>query len=230
MLGRLVREYRRFIRTRRFRPVSRGTTKYFCIGRNKTGTTSLHRAFEDLGYVVGNQRAAELLADRCYFEGDWAPIIAYCESAQVFQDVPFSWEGTFERVDRAYPNSKFILTIRDDAEQWYRSLTRFHAKRFGNGRLPTAADLQAATYVRKGFMYRAVKLHGTPDDDLYNKELMIGHYLAYNRDVRAYFDGRPDDLLVINLATEGAYCRFVDFLGVDSPFSDFPWENRTTVP
>jgi hypothetical protein len=40
-----------------------GKVKYFCIGRNKTGTTSLKRAFEDLGYPVGDQRKAEILTE-----------------------------------------------------------------------------------------------------------------------------------------------------------------------
>ncbi|MGR9087962.1 MAG: hypothetical protein ACU841_12930, partial [Gammaproteobacteria bacterium] len=30
----------------------RNKTKYFCIGRNKTGTTSLKKAFEDLGATL----------------------------------------------------------------------------------------------------------------------------------------------------------------------------------
>jgi hypothetical protein len=30
--------------------------KIFCIGLFKTGTTSLKKAFQDLGYTVGDQR------------------------------------------------------------------------------------------------------------------------------------------------------------------------------
>jgi hypothetical protein len=55
--------------------------KYFCIGRNKTGTTSLKKAFEDLGFIVGDQRAAELLADRQYFYSDLEALIKYGETA-----------------------------------------------------------------------------------------------------------------------------------------------------
>ena len=40
--------------------------KVFCIGRNKTGTTSVERALQDMGYRLGNQRAGELLLE------DWA--------------------------------------------------------------------------------------------------------------------------------------------------------------
>lgn len=205
-----------------------GKEKVFCIGRNKTGTTSLKAAFEALGYPVGNQRKAEILTGTHYFEGSFQPIVDYCKSAQVFQDVPFSYPETYKHLDKAYPGSKFILTVRDDAEQWYRSITRFHAKNFGkDGRIPTAEDLKAAQYIRPGFMYNVVRVHGTTDDDPYNKETMIAHYERYNREVIEYFKDRPNDLLVINVAEKGAYQKFVAFLGVESPYDDFPWENRT---
>lgn len=203
-------------------------TKYFCIGRNKTGTTSLKRAFEELGFKVGYQREAEKLYDRYYFDGNFKPIINYCKSAQVFQDVPFSCPETYKHLDQAYPGSKFILTIRDDAEQWYQSITRFHAKKFGkNGRVPTASDLREAFYIRKGMPYNTVRLHGTPDSDPYDKELMINHYENYNSDVMDYFRNRPDDLLVINVSDKNSYKKFVDFLGVNSKLKNFPWENKT---
>lgn len=207
---------------------SSGKVKYFCIGRNKTGTTSLKAAFEALGYSVGNQRKAEVITGKHYFEGDFRPIVNYCKSAQVFQDAPFSFPETFKHLDNAYPGSKFILTVRDDAEQWYKSITRFHAKKFGkNGRIPTTEDLKCAKYVWPGYMYNEVRLHGTTDEDPYNKDIMIAHYERYNREVMDYFKDRPEDLLVVNVAEPGAYQKFVEFLGVDSPYDDFPWENKT---
>lgn len=224
MPGQCLRTLRNFRRSIR----ARGKTKYFCIGRNKTGTTSLKKAFQDLGFVVGDQRRAELLAHEHYFAGRFEPIIAYCRSAQVFQDVPFSYPETYRHLDRAYPGSRFILTVRDDAEQWYRSLTRYHARRFGrDGRVPTLEDLKRADYACPGFMVNTLRVHGTPEEDPYNKDIMMAHYERHNRAVRDYFRDRPEDLLVLNVAEKGAYWKFVEFLGVNSPYQDFPWENRT---
>lgn len=203
-------------------------TKFFCIGRNKTGTTSLKRAFEDLGFIVGNQRAAENLYDKHFFENEFDEIVEYCRTAQVFQDVPFSYFKTLEYLDKAYPGSKFILTVRDSADQWYNSITKFHAKKFGkDGRIPTADDLQNATYIRKGFMYNTIKSHGTTEEDPYNKQIMCAHYEKHNADVIEYFKDRPGDLLIINLSDPTSYKRFVDFIGVDSPYTNFPYENKT---
>ncbi len=227
MIRRLYRKLKSLYRNPEKRVSTQGEIKYFCIGRNKTGTTSLQKAFQDLGFVVGDQREAERLYDQYYFKGNFQPIIDYAKTAEVFQDVPFSCPETFKHLDRAYRASRFILTVRNNADQWYQSLTRFHAKHFGNGETPSVHDLRNATYVRKGFMYNVVRIHGTPDDDPYNKEIMISHYNCYNQSVIDYFKDRPGDLLVINLAEKGAYRRFVDFVGVQSPYSDFPWENRT---
>ena len=205
-----------------------GKIKYFCIGRNKTGTTSLKKAFVDLGYPVGDQRIAEVLFDKYYSRGEFQPIVEYCQSAQIFQDVPFSWPETFKHLDKAYPGSKFILTVRNDAEQWYRSLTRFHAKKWGrNGRIPTSEDLKNATYIDKGNPYKLIELYGTSDEDPYNKEILIAHYNKHVQDVMDYFRHRTKDLLIINLADKNSYQRFVEFLNIDSPYDDFPWENKT---
>lgn len=227
-LKKLKAKAKRFIVDEKSRIKSSGKVKYFCIGRNKTGTTSLKVAFGDLGFSVGNQRKAEILAGKYYFKGVYQPIIKYCESAQVFQDVPFSYPETYKVIDQAYPGSKFILTVRDTSEQWYSSITRFHSKLYGkNGRLPTSEDLRAAEYVWKGYAYNIINVYGTTDDDPYNKETMIAHYERYNREVIEYFKDRSNDLLVINVAEKGAYQKFVEFLGVDSPYDDFPWENKT---
>lgn len=207
---------------------SLGRRKYFCVGRNKTGTTSLAKAFDNLGFVVGNQRTAELIADKYYFRGCFERIVAFCRMGQVFQDVPFSWPGTFRYLDEAFPDSKFILTIRDDAETWYRSITGFHAKMFGhNGNVPSAADLRRATYVRRGFMYNVIPIHGTSDENPYQKDIMIESYERHNRDVTEYFSSQRDRLLVINLSDKNAFQRFTEFIDVETNITEFPWENRT---
>lgn len=203
--------------------------KIFCIGRNKTGTTSLHKAFLDLGYRVGNQREAELIFDQYVRHKEFEPLVKYCRKAQVFQDVPFSHLDTLPHIDKAFPNSKFILSVRSNADAWYDSLVRFHIKLFGvNGNLPDADTLKKRKYVRAGYIYENIKRHyQTPDDDLYQKETLIAHYERHNCGVIDYFKDRPNDLLIINLSDKEAYAQMTQFLSIQSPFNDFPWENKT---
>lgn len=204
-----------------------GRRKFFCIGMNKTGTTSLARALKNLGIIVGNQGRAEMLIHD-WARRDFRRIIRFCHTAQAFQDVPFSLPYTFQALDMRFPRSKFILSVRDNPEQWYASLTRFHAKLFGNGETPSSDDLKKAEYLYTGFMYEGIRAaYPTPDDDIYNKEILIHHYEAHNQSVIEYFRHRPNDLLVLNIAQEGAYQIFCEFLDKPCLRQTFPWENKT---
>ena len=211
----------------KFMPASR--QKIFCIGMNKTGTTSLETAFTDLGYKLGNQNKAEWLL-QYYKAGNFEPVINFCKTARVFQDFPFSYPGTYLHLDKAFPKSKFILSVRSNPLQWYNSFLRFYATVFGNGKLPGYNELLNTTYVHQGWMLQAIQaLFKTPDDDIYNAKILMQRYTDYNNEVINYFSGREDDLLVINLAKKDAYKKFCSFLHINnSPFSEFPWSNKTS--
>lgn len=208
--------------------IVRKKQKIFCVGRNKTGTTSLAKAFSDLGYIVGDQREAERL-QRYYLKGDFDPIIKYCRKAQVFQDYPFSHPRTYKYLDKAYPGSKFILTIRDTPQQWYNSVVRFHSKIFGNGQIPNAGILKRSTYVYKGWIWNNfLDMYQVTEDDPYNKEKLINSYVKHNNEIIEYFINRPDDFIIINLSDPGSYQRLMEFLHIESPYERFPWENKTS--
>jgi hypothetical protein len=66
-----------------------------------------------------------------------------------------------------------------------------------------------------------------PDDDLYNKDILIDHYNTHKKNVTNYFRHRPDDLLVLNLKEEDSYARFCQFMGIEQKKNTFPWENKT---
>ena len=85
--------------------------KVFCIGQNKTGTTSVEAVLKQLGYKMGNQAKAELLIHD-WAKRDFKEIVKFCRSADAFQDIPFSNDFTYEILDYAFPDSKFILTVR----------------------------------------------------------------------------------------------------------------------
>jgi hypothetical protein len=189
--------------------------KVFCVGQGKTGTTSTGAALESLGFALGDQAAGELLID------DWAcrdftRIIDLCHAADAFQDIPFCLPYTYVVLDQAFPGSQFILTVRDSAAQWYESLTRFHTKLIGKGRLPTADDLKSFPYRYEGWMWRALTLiHGCDEDSLYDREKAMCNYERYCTNVREYFRHRPSDLLILNVAKTGAMDSLCRFLGVD---------------
>jgi len=202
--------------------------KVFCIGRGKTGTTSLAHAFCELGYTLGEQADAELLLS------DWAcrdfkRIIEYCSRADAFQDIPFALNDTYQVLDAAFPRSKFILTVRDSSQEWFNSLVQFHSKKFASrkGMLPTEADLQCAEYRYKGFLFDAHRLvYGKVD--MYDREYYMADYEQHNACVMNYFRNRPNDLLLLNVKEKDAYGKLCVFLGKPVVNKPLPWKNKTS--
>ena len=200
--------------------------KVFCIGLSKTGSTSLEQALKDLGYRLGDQHQGELLLP-AYAARNFRPIVEFGLTADAFQDAPFSFPFTYLALDQSFPNAKFILSVRDDSDQWYRSLVRFHSKLFGGGRIPTKDDLVRSTYSYPGFVWDSVKLLLNPsEEDIYHKPTLVSYYDRHNADVRDYFRSKSN-FLEINLADKGAYERFCDFLGKQPIAEDFPWLNSS---
>ena len=198
--------------------------KVFCVGRNKTGTTSLEATYALLGYRLGNQRAGERLI-WAWGRRDFKPITDFCRTASAFQDIPFSLSFTYQALDQAYPNSKFILTVRDSPDEWFQSLTRFHTKIVGKGRLPTAADLQEFA---NGWLWRTQQLVlGIDAPTLYSPEIYKAHYQAHNEHVADYFRHRPADLLILNLGEADAMERVCSFLGFSGVGLKVPHLNRS---
>lgn len=200
--------------------------KVFCIGRNKTGTTSLEFALNEFGYAMGNQAEGELLVNS-YATNDWDKIIKYCNSADAFQDAPFSWPNTWLFLHHAFPEAKFILTIRDE-EKWYKSITSFHTKLFANNeRVPTKEDLIKATYRYKGFMWDANRaIWKTPEDDIYNKEILIANYNRHNEDVLHYFKEKQN-FLCVDISKQDSYLKLAQFLDKEPLHECFPHLNKT---
>ena len=203
--------------------------KIFCIGSGKTGTTSVEKALKDFGCKLGNQEKGELLINH-YVNRDFQKIIDFCKTADAFQDAPFCFKHTFMALDQAFPNSKFILTIRDSDEQWYNSLKGFHSKLFGSkGKTPTWEDLKLETYRYKGYAYDVrTKIFGVPETKMpYDETILKDYYNSHNNAVIDYFRHK-DNLLVLNISEANSYFKFCDFLDKKPLYDRFPWENKTS--
>lgn len=202
--------------------------KVFCVGRNKTGTTSMASIFRELDLAVAPQRPAERLALE-WTKGNYTRLLRFVKyRGQAFQDLPFSLPGCYATMDKAFPGSKFILTVRDSADVWYRSLTSFHSKKFSDGRLPTKADLQQADYLYPGFAWEINRiLYKSPEENPYDETVLKANYEAHNESVVQYFADRPESLLVVNLKDTDAAIRISNFLNTGKTIDRIPWKNKT---
>lgn len=202
----------------------RKKNKIFVIGFNKTGTTSVLHALREFDLIIGNQKVAEWLLEDI-IKKNYEPLFEYCTTAEAFQDIPFSIPEVYTYLDKKYPNSKFILTIRTNPEQWFNSIVKFHGKLWANGNIPTKADLANANYVQKGYALKYInQVFG---ESYYDKKHYIDVYNQHNNAVSQYFKDRPNDLLVVNVEDKDSYIHFCNFIGQTPVRETFEWKNKT---
>ena len=172
--------------------------KVFGIGFHKTGTTSLARALEQLGYRV---TGPDFTTDPDIHEHLLDKAMARAREFDAFQDNP--WPILFKEMDVAFPGSKFILTVRDP-QSWMRSAVAF----FGTEK----TEMRKLIYGR-GNPYR-------------NEARYLERYNRHYEEVTRYFAARPDDLLVFDLIKHAAWEPLCAFLNSPVPDAPFPAANK----
>lgn len=173
--------------------------KIFCIGFHKTGTSSMGRAMEILGYSVMGARGTR---DPDIARN--APALAekYVPLFDAFQDNP--WPILYRHLDRRYPGSKFILTVRDP-NSWLHSILKHCGSR--------------STPMRE-WIYG----HGNPRG---HEREYLSRYVRHNEEVRQDFAGREGkDFLVMDLPGGDGWDRLCPFLGHEMVDREFPHRNR----
>jgi hypothetical protein len=198
--------------------------KCFCIGYNKTGTTTLEATLRLYGYSLPSQSEQEIRLTKNAFETNYRPFVDFVSKYDAFQDMPFSQNLTFVVADALFPGSKFILSIRE-SDVWFRSLVSYHRKIFGiDPARTTEKDVyKKLAYLYEGYVYQHKKRLLTTFIDnkpfvnwsmLYNKDYYIKMYEERNRLIQQYFVDSPDKLLVIDVTKETTTKKICDFLSI----------------
>lgn len=172
--------------------------KVFGIGFHKTGTSSLRAALQQLGYrVAGTMSIRDPdLSEAKLLEQARCLLTSY----DAFQDNP--WPLLYRQLDDWCPGSRFILTLRP-LDEWVQSVVRHFGER------DTAM---------RAWIYGVG--HPAGHEDIYRER-----HARHVRDVREYFDGRPDDLLELRITEGEGWDRLCPFLGHDVPVAPFPHSN-----
>lgn len=206
--------------------------KIFCIGMNKTGTTSLKYLFEKEGIKTTKQADFEKLTAKYYRKGRIEHILRIIDTINpnidvFFQDIPFAVPGFWRYLVARYPDAKFVLSVRDSADQYYKSLINFHRKGWQID-INDVEQLKQVPYIEQGFSYRfLVEILGCPPDEPYNKEYLTGLYDKHEREVESFFtEYMPDRFIKINLSNSD-FKTFNDFIGLDFKSTEFPHRNAT---
>ena len=186
-------------------------TRIFGIGMHKTATTSLHKAFQMLGFdsLHWGRGEAPLIWEEVNAAGRSMTLERYYAAS----DLPIPL--LYKKLDEAYPGSKFILTIRDE-QKWLKSVERLWDAEYNPTRWqwdvwPISNRLHKALYGRTDF----------------DADTMLATYRRHNAEVMDYFKYR-DDLLVMNMETDG-WRELCWFLDQPLPSTSYPHEYRTKV-
>ena len=211
-------------------------SKIFGIGLSKTGTTSLGKALECLGldvmhfpihmldynaprYIKAackpfNSYASafnkELLGFResLYSIGKNDVNLDYLSECDAAMDLPVS--RYYKELDRRFPDSKFILTIRDE-DEWITSAKKhFHPSR----------STQNRDYRNR----MRLDIYGSI---LFDEQKFRQAFRRHHKQVKQYFSQRPDSLLIMDIASGDGWPKLCEYLNLKIPENlPFPHSNK----
>ncbi|HNP17776.1 MAG TPA: sulfotransferase [Fulvivirga sp.] len=104
------------------------SSKIFCIGYNKTGTSSLGTALSGFGFKHSSFN--RIIYRNFYLKKKYDKIIWYTSKFESFDDLPWLKEDMIPKLDKAFPSSKFIYLHREE-EDWIKSFESYSLKKKG---------------------------------------------------------------------------------------------------
>lgn len=180
--------------------------KVFGIGLSKTGTTSLAHALDILGY-----RTKDNMGVVNYIRDDLSSIdTEVLDANDAFTDTPIP--SLYRQLDAKYPNSKFILTVRD-MEGWLQSCKKQFTQKLSDKQNEAHNRLFLDLY----------------DCTVFDEQKFRKGYEDFVKGVFQYFSDRPQDLLTLNVSAGDDWEKLCHFLGKPVPDIPFPKANVTKI-
>ena len=178
--------------------------KVFGLGLSRTGKTSLCEALNILGIKSIHFPCDQTTYDELR-KGHYK--FSILKSYQGVVDIPFV--PYYAQLDKAFPESKFILTV-GEVNSWLKSVE--NQWRLWRHRDP-----------HKEFTdFVCACVYGTLE---FNEDRFRYVYETHCRNVLEYFANRSEDLLVLNLFEGDGWGKLCSFLGMRIPAVPFPHLN-----
>ena len=176
------------------------------VGFPRTGTSSLAEALRILGYETLHHAPGRIDLDSLRHSG-----FRVYDDVDAVMDAPAC--AFYRELHRAY-KCRCILTIRD-VDSWWESIT-WHTYK-----ILTGGDAAHARYTQR--LHAMLFGSEWPNEYLWKRRYK-DHANAVSRSV-------PNkDLLVMNICDGGhKWAELCEFLGVDEPAEEFPWQNRKVM-
>lgn len=181
--------------------------KIFGIGLSRTGTKSLTSALETLDFNIAHYPCDRKTYKELTIGKYNLSILENYDGITDITVAPF-----FPHLDRLYPGSKFIFTLREK-ETWLKSMENH----FGKNPLPKV--LPDLLFERKIRRFLRAAVYGTYTFD---RERMAYVYDSHLKNVREYFKEKEKQLLEINITNGEGWEKLCPFLEKAVPPDPFP--------
>jgi hypothetical protein len=190
-------------------------TKIFGIGLSQTGTQSLAHALNRLGFNVIHSPDDEVtLKEVMAGQYDFS-ILNDFDGITDITVAPF-----YAQLDKLFPDSKFILTVRDK-ESWLRSLAAQWSAEpvFDDSRVSNETNQQRRKLLR-------IAAYGTYT---FNEERFSYVYDLHYKNVVEYFKECSESLLLLNIYAGEGWEKLCSFLNKPSLSKPFSFRDKTAV-
>lgn len=183
-------------------------SKVFCLGSNKTGTMSLTQAMRELGYIPITTEKSYGLYLGAGLNHSKNNMIQFFDKLEkypydFFADIPFSLIDSHMMIYDLFPDSYYILTIRD-SDKWFNSVIRWISK------------LNAQK------MYDWIWGTNVTEN---NRGTVIEFYEERNQKIIDFFKNN-DNFLVLNIEDNSNFLTLSKFLKQKEINKRFPHENK----
>lgn len=179
--------------------------KIFGIGVARTGTTTLSKALEILGYKSVHVECNVMEVSNDGGHETFSINNDVIEKNEAIIGTPLS--PCYEILAEKYPDSLFILTLRE-SEGWLKSCSQIFTKK-----LPMDENHHAL----HRWLY---------DTILYDKEKFMKGYINYVCKVLNFFDSKKNKLLLYSLCSKSSWKPLCEFLGKKIPDCPLPHESK----
>jgi hypothetical protein len=184
--------------------------KVFGIGLSRTGTKSLTQALNLLGINVVHYQDEQTNFKELMAGNYELSILNEFDGTTAVSVAPY-----YAQLDQLFPDSKFILTVRNK-ESWLRSIEAQWSRK------PVVYESGDETKAQLNLLVR-VAVYGTY---VFNKERLSYIYDLHYKNVIEYFKSRPESLLIIDICDGQGWETLCPFLNLPILEEPFPWKNK----
>jgi hypothetical protein len=184
-----------------------------------------------LGYKKFLENQQFQFISSAVYHNDYGKIFSALNNPQynLFNDAPFSFPKIYKKIYEQRPNDIFILTLRNNAEKWAKSVINFYELTGQNGflKLPSYIETQFTDNSKRFLLdYLAPMIESWDIKHANNlQQSLIEVYENHREECINFFENKPN-FFVVEIEKKSELKKLSDWLGVENHDLDFPWINK----